>query len=241
VLRDKQFLTVGRLLQSVTAPIRAFLFSSATATVSEAWSSGHVPKKLRRLSSVVAAIGAFILTFVAATVSDGWILQSRGQQEFKTLAAPAAPASASKRKPKRGELLGKLVVPRLKMSVIVLEGSDDGVLKKGPGHIEETAFPGELGNVAISGHRDTHFRPLREVKTGDEIILQTKTTSQSYYVQSWDIIDPTDMQILDPTPGPMLTLVTCYPFEFIGSAPMRYIIRATPRTGPVGAATHAKD
>jgi sortase A len=131
---------------------------------------------------------------------------------------------------KRGEPLAVLSVPRLGLSTVVLEGSDDGVLKKGPGHVEETAFPGELGNVAIAGHRDTHFRPLRDIQVNDEIVLKTKTSTLRYFVDSAQIIQPTDMEVLDPTPGPALTLLTCYPFEYVGNAPMRFVIRATPRT-----------
>ena len=88
------------------------------------------------------------------------------------------------------------------MSVVVLEGSDDAVLKKGPGHIEETALPGELGNVGIAGHRDTHFRPLRNIRINDEVIVTTMTSNIHYFIDTIDIIHPTDMGILDPTSGP---------------------------------------
>jgi sortase A len=125
------------------------------------------------------------------------------------------------------------------MSVVVLEGSDDGTLKKGPGHIEETALPGELGNVGIAGHRDTHFRPLRNIRINDKVIVTTTTSTIHYFIDTMDIIHPSDMGILDPTEGPTLTLVTCYPFEFIGNAPMRYVIRATPRRYPGGSSTYA--
>lgn len=203
----------------------------------------------RCLSSAVAAMGAFMLLIAAIAVVEGFFFQLSGHRELDGrqiaygrvhAAGESSGKAAQKPRPKRGELLAKLQVPRLNMSVVVLEGSDDGVLKKGPGHIEETAFPGELGNVAIAGHRDTHFRPLRNIRMNDEVILTTKTVTMSYFIDSIKIIHPTDMEILDPSPGPVLTLVTCYPFEFIGNAPMRFIIRATPRGEAGGNSAYAE-
>jgi sortase A len=196
----------------------------------------------------MAAMGVLLLVLAAIAVSEGWFYQWSGHRTFddinissqRVLAAGRQPAAKANRRPERGQLLARLEIPRLKMSVVVLEGSDDGVLKKGPGHIEETAFPGELGNVAIAGHRDTHFRPLRDIRPNDEVILTTKTATIHYFINSTDIIQPTDMEILDPTSGPTLTLVTCYPFEFIGNAPMRFVIRATPRIVAGGTSTHAE-
>jgi sortase A len=202
----------------------------------------------RCLSSAVAAIGALILTLAATAVFEGWYSQWSAHRELdrvqisgERVHAAGAPRPGKRaRKPVRGELLAKLEIPRVNLSVAVLEGSDDGVLKKGPGHIEETAFPGELGNVAIAGHRDTHFRPLRNIRLNDEVILRTKTVTMSYFIDSIHITHPTDMQILDPSPGPALTLVTCFPFEFIGNAPMRFIVRATPRDGGGGSGSYAE-
>jgi sortase A len=200
------------------------------------------------LSSAVAAIGVLLLTFAAIAIFQAWFYQWSGHRELDALqvagarvhAAGVPRGPAQKRRPARGELLGKLKVPRLNMSVVVLEGSDDAVLKKGPGHVEETAFPGELGNVAIAGHRDTHFRALRNIRLNDEVILTTRTGSIRYFIDSINIIHPTDMEILDPSPGPALTLITCYPFEFIGNAPMRFVIRATARSGTGGNSAYAE-
>jgi sortase A len=202
----------------------------------------------RCLSSVVTAIGGFLLTLAVVAVFEGWFFQWSGQRELENLRVASGPVHAvapppkaeQKRRPARGVLLARLEIPRVKMSVVVLEGSDDIVLKRGPGHIEETAFPGELGNVGIAGHRDTHFRSLRNVRANDEITLTDKNNvTMRYFIDSIQITHPTDMQILDPTPGPALTLVTCYPFEFIGNAPMRFIVRATPRAGTGANSTYA--
>jgi len=190
----------------------------------------------RFVGYVVTAIGTLILAIAATAVFEGWFYQRLWHQLSATTLYGEAVHAAGKQsdargnpRPTRGALLAKLQVPRLNMSVFVLEGSDDGTLKKGPGHIEETALPGELGNVGIAGHRDTHFRPLRNIQINDQIIVTTTTSTMNYFIDTIDIIHPTDMEILDPTSGPTLTLVTCYPFEFIGNAPMRFVIRATPR------------
>jgi LPXTG-site transpeptidase (sortase) family protein len=201
----------------------------------------------RCLGSAVASIGALILALAVTAVLEGWFYQWSGHRQLNaTLLSGERVHAAGKKsdarvnpRPARGMLLAKLQVPRLNMSVVVLEGSDDGTLKKGPGHIEETALPGELGNVGIAGHRDTHFRPLRNIRINDKVIVTTTTSTIHYFIDTMDIIHPSDMGILDPTEGPTLTLVTCYPFEFIGNAPMRYVIRATPRRYAGGSSTYA--
>jgi sortase A len=198
------------------------------------------------LGLALAAIGAILLAIAAEAVLQDRLSQWSGHRELGMIgllqpayAADLRRGSAPSRRPVRGERLAMLNIPRLGVSLVVLEGADDGTLKKGPGHIEETAYPGELGNVAIAGHRDTHFRPLRNIRLNDEITLNTKTSTFRYFIDSIRIIHPTEMEILDPTPGPALTLVTCFPFEFIGNAPMRYIIRATPRPAGGGSGAHA--
>lgn len=128
--------------------------------------------------------------------------------------------------PARGAVLARLTAPGLGLSATVLEGSDDGTLRRGAGHIEDTALPGEPGNVGIAGHRDTIFRPLRRTKVGDEFDLKTANRVYHYRVTRTLIVKPEDVYVLDPTPKPTLTLVTCWPFEFIGHAPKRYIVQA---------------
>ena len=109
----------------------------------------------------------------------------------------------------------------------VLEGSDDGTLSRGAGHIEDTPFPGQAGNIGIAGHRDTVFRPLRNIKVGDPLNLTTAERTYRYRISKTLIVGPDDVYVLNPTEQPTLTLVTCYPFEFIGHAPKRYIVQAT--------------
>ena len=128
--------------------------------------------------------------------------------------------------PAAGVLLGHLDAPSVKLSTAVLEGSDDATLSRGSGHIEDTPFPGEPGNVGIAGHRDTTFRALRHIKLGDELQFKTADRLYRYRISKTWIVGPDDVYVLDPTPKPALTLVTCYPFEFIGHAPNRFIVRA---------------
>ena len=134
------------------------------------------------------------------------------------------PASAAA--PAPGTLLGRLTAPSLKMSTTVLEGSDDATLSRGSGHIEDTPFPGQPGNVGIAGHRDTTFRPLRHIHVGDPLEFTTSDRVYRYRISKTLIVDPDDVYVLDPTDQPTLTLVTCYPFEFVGHAPRRFIVQA---------------
>lgn len=133
---------------------------------------------------------------------------------------PAAPAPAA------GTWLARLNAPSVQMSATVLEGSDDATLDRGAGHIEDTPLPGQPGNVGIAGHRDTIFRPLRRIKVGDPLDLTTAGQVYRYRITKTVIVDPEDVYVLDPTSQPTLTLVTCYPFDFVGHAPRRFIVQA---------------
>ena len=108
----------------------------------------------------------------------------------------------------------------------VLEGTDDETLNRGVGHIDGTAIPGAAGNLGIAGHRDGFFRGLKDIAPGDTLELETLWGQVTYVVQTIWIVSPEDVSVLDPTPAPSLTLVTCFPFYFVGSAPQRYIVRA---------------
>jgi sortase A len=108
----------------------------------------------------------------------------------------------------------------------VLEGSDAHILRLSVGHIPGTALPGSTGNVGLVGHRDTYFRPLRKIKVGDEIRLSTAAGKFKYRVVSLRVVLPRAIEVLNPTQQPTLTLVTCYPFDFPGTAPQRLIIHA---------------
>ena len=139
----------------------------------------------------------------------------------EALAAPAPPP------------LAVLRIPRIGLEVPVLEGTDRVTLDRGVGHIERTAAPGSDGNSGIAGHRDGFFRGLKDIGPGDAIEIETLRETEIYRVDRIWIVNPTDVAVLDPTPTPSLTLVTCYPFYFVGSAPLRYIVRAVRAEGDV--------
>jgi sortase A len=122
--------------------------------------------------------------------------------------------------------LAILRIPRIGVEVPVLEGTDDLTLNRGAGHIEDTAKPGTDGNAGIAGHRDGFFRGLKDIVPGDVIELETLGVTEVYRIERTWIVDPEDVSVLDPTPTRSLTLVTCYPFYFVGSAPRRFIVRA---------------
>jgi len=120
-----------------------------------------------------------------------------------------------------------LRVPRLGIEVPVLEGTSDLTLNRGVGHIAGTALPGQPGNIAITGHRDGFFRPLKDAREGDIIEVQRKSQTDRYIVRKIKIVFPSDTSVLNNTTDSTLTLVTCYPFYFVGSAPQRYIVQAS--------------
>jgi sortase A len=145
--------------------------------------------------------------------------------------AASGPPLAAIAPPEDGGVLGRLEIPRLHLSVMVLEGVDDRDLRRAAGHIPGTALPGEPGNIGIAAHRDTFFRPLRRIRPGDIITLATLAGTYHYHVVSTTIVLPEDFEVLHPEANDTLTLVTCFPFYYIGSAPDRFIVRAEKSPG----------
>jgi sortase A len=135
----------------------------------------------------------------------------------QSLASDAAPA------------LAVLRIPKIHLEVPVFDGTDELTLNRGVGRIPGTARPGETGNLGIAGHRDGFFRGLKDIGVGDELALVTREATQLYRVTEVTIVDPSDVGVLDPTTEATMTLVTCYPFYFVGAAPQRYVVRARRR------------
>jgi len=127
---------------------------------------------------------------------------------------------------RRGDVFGELDISRLGVSVIVFEGDDAGILRQGAGHIPGTALSPGNGNIGIAAHRDTYFRPLRVIHANDLIALKTPAGTSRYAVTETKIVQPSDVGVLARAPGRDLTLVTCYPFFYMGSAPKRFIVHA---------------
>ena len=125
-----------------------------------------------------------------------------------------------------GSVLGQMEIPRIGISLMVLEGDSDPILRRAAGHLESTAIPGQPGNVAIAAHRDTFFRALRNIRDQDVITLSTLTGTYRYQVDSVEVVGPNATEVLADSPQPTLTLITCYPFYYVGPAPKRFIVHA---------------
>ncbi len=182
-------------------------------------------KAIRLAQMVLLAVGLAALGYCLAVYLEANRFQAdqarRFTRELHRHAAAPAPAS-----PADGAVLAQMQIPRLGMSVMVVEGANDGDLRRAAGHIPGTALPGQNGNVAIAGHRDTFFRPLRRLHPGDAIVLRTLAGVSRYRVVSLHVVRPADIAVLYPTRRDALTLVTCFPFDYIGAAPARFVVRA---------------
>ena len=180
---------------------------------------------------LLIAIGCGCLVAVGMGLLEAATFQKMAVQTFeRELVATAPPeltdiASAPVMPVSHG-VIGRLEIPRLNLSVIVMEGDDDATLARAVGHLPDTALPWDPGNTVIAGHRDTFFRPLKNVREGDEMRMTTARGTFDYRVMSTKIVEPDDLSVLAPTAIRSLTLVTCYPFNYVGSAPQRFIIHA---------------
>jgi len=193
------------------------------------------------------ACAFLLLGYVAFSLVDAWIFQSRQsaildrQLRDRQAASESASQPQSAAVPKSAPaaaadgLIGRIEIPRLLLSVVVVEGVDKTTLRRAVGHIPGTALPGEAGNVGLAGHRDTFFRPLKDLKIKDEIQFSTLKGNFKYEVQSLRVVDPSNVGVLASSSENVLTMVTCYPFYFVGPAPKRWIVRArqvSPQTAP---------
>jgi sortase A len=127
-----------------------------------------------------------------------------------------------------GGLIGKLEIPRIGISVMVLQGIEEDTLHLGAGHVPGTPLPGREGNSAIAAHRDTFFRKLQGVRAGDRVQFSTVRETSEYVVESTEIVEPDDTRVIESRGLRELTLISCYPFYFVGPAPQRFIVHATP-------------
>jgi sortase A len=186
---------------------------------------------IRFTSWLFAVVGLAALGYCAIVWIEATLYQSHQARRFAwethVGAIPAAPHREPHiAVPPDGGVVGKLEIPRIGVSVMVVQGVDDRDLKRGVGHIPGTALPGERGNIGLAGHRDTFFRPLRSIHPYDTIKLRTPKKSYLYRVISTNVVSPDDVQVLYPTSRDTLTLVTCFPFHYIGPAPKRFVVRA---------------
>jgi len=193
---------------------------------------------LQWIQRLFAAAAILLLGYCGFVLVDAWVFEQRESRVLQQLldthqgpgdasvqfrlakSTPVPPAIAA------SGLIGRIEIPRLKLSAIVIEGDDSKTLRRAIGHITGSPLPGQMGNVALTGHRDTFFRPLRNIRRDDTIVVTTLQGEYRYRVVSTKVVGPNDVAVLDPSAKEVLTLVTCYPFYFVGAAPERFVVRA---------------
>jgi sortase A len=187
------------------------------------------PYTLRQwISLVLVVVGCGLLGYVGGQywymvhtqrqLEASWQAQSNARSADGGGTSPVAAAAV------RGQPLTRLVIPKINLEAIVVEGTDRQQLIAGPGHLTDTAIPGETGNAVITAHRDTFFRHIFELEKGDEISVQRDGRVFRYEVTSKKIVPPSDVSVVRPTPDAQLTLITCYPVYYIGPAPERLVV-----------------
>jgi LPXTG-site transpeptidase (sortase) family protein len=208
----------------------------------------------RALSVVLTAAGVVLIGVAVLHYARGARAQREGSEvlrkQFASGYTPSAMAKADRDDLPRGSVLSvsagypfgqpiaRIRIPSARMDWVVFAGTDDATLEKGPGHVPGTALPGQEGppeNCVITAHRDSHFRNLGWLRKGHTIELETAMGTKKYRVVSREIVTPKAVRVLAATPAPRLTLITCYPFTYIGSAPQRLVVVAE----PIGAKTQA--
>jgi sortase A len=167
------------------------------------------------------ALGVAALGYVGYVSADSEAYQAVEKEKFAQPVVTQNPQVL-----RDGDVIGEIQVPRLGLDSMVVQGDSSRNLRRAVAHISNSALPGEWGNVALAGHRDTFFRPLRDIHAGDEIRFRTAAGTFEYRVQSIAIVGPRETKVLEPSSGRDLTLITCFPFSFLGRAPGRFIVRA---------------
>jgi sortase A len=189
-------------------------------------------RRFKKLFSYLLLTGGFFLLFLGAREFLGSRAgQSRAARDFQksleeNYIGRSAPYTIRVNPPAPGQVFAKLVIPRLNAELYIVEGDDADDLRRAPGHMIGSALPGALGNCVIAGHRDTHFRILKDIRDGDDIILKTPHGQYLYRVHNMKVVTTKAIAVLEPTPNPELSLITCYPFYYIGTAPKRFVVEA---------------
>lgn len=198
--------------------------------------SRHKKKSLLITAVCFLTLGFYFTTTNAYTLLKGYVLYK--WNEFDTTEATAKlPEPKTKanspdglelyeERPETGDLMGELYIPKIEATLPIYHGTDEDELEKGVGHYAGSVLPGEKDNSVLSGHRDTIFRDLGEVGEGDLLIAKTEAGTFTYKVRKVRIVDADDRTVIVPKPRATLTVTTCYPFSYIGSAPERYVLVA---------------
>ena len=186
------------------------------------WRTKHIMRWSPWLDRFLIAIGCTCLVSVAISLVAAASFQRTAAKSFEQQLVSSAPPEV----PAPGSAIGRLEIPRLQLSVIVIEGDDDKTLSRAVGHLPGTAFPWDSGNAVLAGHRDTFFRPLKDLRDGDEVRMMTLHGTFSYRVTHTEVVEPNNVAALAPSDNRTLTLITCYPFVYVGRAPQRFVISA---------------
>lgn len=165
--------------------------------------------------------GLLALSYVGFVFADSRAFQSLELKKFKQASLFSEPHLLAE-----NDVIGEIQVPRLGLEAIVVQGDSPAALRRAVGHLSKSPLPGERGNVILAGHRDTFFRPLGDIHLGDEIRFKTPERSFDYLVDSIEVVAPTDIRVLESSTGHDLTLLTCFPFHYVGPAPKRLVVRA---------------
>lgn len=201
--------------------VDVFVWMQTSSALSQAYADWSFDETLRGQKPSVKGF----ITDEFASLRGGRTKTENPEATKKQESVPLEPVPED-RAPELRSLLGRLRIPRLKVAVMVREGADSRTLSSAVGHIQGTALPGKLGNIGLAGHRDTFFRELRNIAKDDTIDFETENGTYRYAVESTTIVGPRDVGVLNAAGGKTLTLVTCYPFYYVGSAPKRFIVRA---------------
>lgn len=185
---------------------------------------------------ILFALSFPLLVYCVFVMLEAWMFQERARLELSRqhaveksvpVGATVTTARVAGAKLLPDSIIGRLEVPRLGVSVIIAEGISDTTLRHAVGHIPDTGMPGQADrNIGLAGHRDTFFRPLKNIRIDDLIVITTSAGAFRYHVVFTQVVAPTQTSVLRPTGGEILTLVTCFPFQFVGTAPDRFIVRA---------------
>lgn len=176
----------------------------------------------RGLSLVLIIVGIGLLGYVGNEYWGMYHSQQKLESEWERQAASVSTPGRAPISP--DQMLTRVIVPKINLDAIVVEGASRKELSDGPGHMKQTAMPGEIGNAVITGHRDTFFRHIYELVKGDQIQVRRNGRVFTYQVTGKRIVMPEDISVIKPTTDPQLTLITCYPTYYIGPAPKRLVV-----------------
>lgn len=191
------------------------------------------------MNAALTAFGLACLIVYGVVTVRTWQYQRVAKSQVQEMVSADRPPAATEppktvvkppdvvKPPQPGEIIGRVDIPRIKLSAAVAEGDDEKTLGKAVGHLPDTPMPWHRrGNVAFAAHRDGLFRPLEKIRLNDDVRVVTAQGEYHYRVKKTHIVDPDDVWVIAPTDTPTITLITCYPFSFVGNAPRRFIVQA---------------